>query len=90
VPNVEYVAVLHDVLFAFKAQDALCARGRFAACREQVVPADGLGADEVMFEVGVNGACGLRGLGASCYCPGAALVFAGGKKTDQAQQFIAP
>src|SRR5579863_1630096 len=88
-PYVHYVAVLHNVLLAFEAKRAAGAGGGFRARVEQRVPADGLGADEVMLEVGVDGSGTLRGFGASGNGPGAALVFAGGEEADEAQQLIA-
>ena len=84
-----HVAILHDVFLAFKAERALGARGGFRAGGQQVVPADGFGADEVMLQVGVDGSGGLRGLGAGRHRPGAALVFAGGEEADEAEQFVA-
>src|ERR1700691_5173634 len=60
VPDVHYIAVLHEVLFALKTKGSLGARSRFATGGEQAVPADGFGADEVMLKVRVNGAGGLR------------------------------
>jgi len=59
-PNMKHVAVLHEVLLAFQPQCALRARSRFRACREQSIPANRLCANEVMLEVRVDGARGLR------------------------------
>ncbi len=62
VPDVHHIAVLHHVFFAFKAQRALGARRRLRAGFQQIVPANGFGADEVMLQVGVNRARRLRRL----------------------------
>src|SRR4030088_2258289 len=80
VPNVHHVAVLHDVVFAFEAQGALGAGVGFGAGFEKLIPADGFGANEMMFQIGMNGAGALLGAGVGGYLPGAALVFAGGEE----------
>ena len=59
VSNVHHVAVFDDVLLAFEAQSAAGAGFGFGAGVEQLVPVNGLGADEMMLQVGVNGARGL-------------------------------
>jgi hypothetical protein len=57
------IPILHDVLFAFDAQFSRLARAGLAEV-DEVLPVDDLRADEILFEVGVNDAGGLRGLGA--------------------------
>src|SRR5581483_9818715 len=89
VPDVHHVAVLHYVFLAFQAQRAAGARSGFGARVEQRIPANGFSADEVMLEVGVDCAGGLRSLRADRDRPSAALVFACGKKADQAEQLVA-
>jgi hypothetical protein len=54
VPDVHHVAVLHDVVFAFEPQRAFGAGIGFGAGFEKLVPADGFGADEMLFQVGVD------------------------------------
>src|SRR5215472_12205474 len=59
--NMQDVAILHDVVFAFKAQGAFAAGVGFGAGFEKLVPTDRLGADEVFFQIGVDGAGGFLG-----------------------------
>ena len=59
-PDVHHVAVFHDVLFAFQAQRAAGARFGFGAGFQQLVPVDGFRANEVMFQIGVDCAGGIR------------------------------
>ena len=54
-----HVAIFHDVLLAFEAQGAAGSGFGFGAGIEQLVPADGFGANEMMFEIGVDGAGGF-------------------------------
>ena len=54
------VAVLHDVVFAFKAHFASFFGRNFAAKRGIVVVGDGFSPDEAFFKVGVDDASGLR------------------------------
>ena len=58
-PDMHHVAVLHDVFFAFETQSAFGAGVGFRAGFEQLVPANGLGADEVLFQIGMDGAGGF-------------------------------
>ena len=55
-PDMHHVAVFHDVLLAFQTQRPAVASFRFGAGVEQLVPVNGFGADEMMFQVSVNGA----------------------------------
>src|SRR3546814_2334919 len=57
--EVQHVAFLDAVLLAFQAQAAGVAGAGFAAVLDEVVVADGFGADEALFEVGVDHAGGL-------------------------------
>ena len=52
--DVHDIAVLHDVLFALETESSLGSCRSFAARREQVIPANRFGTDEVVLEVGVN------------------------------------
>ena len=88
-PDVHHVAVLCDVLLAFEAQCALGTSRSFGAGFEQRIPANRFGANEVMFQVRVNRAGGLRSFRANRDRPGAAFVFASRKKADQPLQLIA-
>ena len=89
VPNVHDIPVLDPVFLAFQAECSLRAGGGFGACAQQCVPMDGFGADEVLFEIGMNGPGGVLGAGIYWDGPGTALIFAYGKKGDQAEQFVA-
>ncbi len=88
-PDVHHVAVLDDVFLAFKAERAFGAGRGFGAGCKQVVPANGFGADEMVLQVGVDGSGSLRRFGADGHGPGAALIFAGGEETDQAEKLVA-
>src|ERR1700723_4134566 len=50
---------------------------------------NGFGADEVFFQIGVDGAGGFLGAGVGGHGPGTALVFADGEETDEAEQLVA-
>ena len=58
-PDVHHIAILHDVVFAFEAQGAFGAGVGFGAGFEQLVPADGFGANEVLFQIGMDGSGAL-------------------------------
>src|SRR5579859_1160907 len=88
VADVHDVAILHDVVLAFEAQRAFRAGVGFRASFQQLVPANGFGADEMLFQVGVNCARGLLGAGVGRNLPGAAFVLAGGEKRNQAKQLV--
>ena len=89
VADVHYVAVLDYVFLAFEAEGSAGAGGGFGAGIEEGIPAEGFGADEVVLEVGVDGACALRGFGAGGDGPGTALVFARGEEADEAEERVA-
>ena len=51
-PDVHHVAILHDVVFAFEAQRAFGAGVGFGAGFEQLIPADGFSANEMLLQIG--------------------------------------
>src|SRR3954471_19454367 len=51
VPDVDYVAVLHQVVFALEAKRSLRAGYRLGSRSQQRVPVDRLSADEVLLQV---------------------------------------
>jgi hypothetical protein len=57
VPDVHHIPILHDVVFAFQTQRAFGAGVGFGSGFQQRVPADGFGADEVVFNIGPDGSC---------------------------------
>ena len=83
-----HIPVLHDVVFAFQPKSAFGAGVGFGAGFEQLVPADGFGADEVLFEIRVDRAGSFHGAGVDGDRPGAAFVFADGEERDQAEQAV--
>src|SRR5579884_3278558 len=89
VPDVEDVAILHEVVFAFEAQGALRAGRGFRSGGEQRIPVDRLRPDEVLLEVGVDRAGGLLRARVGGHGPGAALVLAHGEEADQPEQLVA-
>src|SRR5579872_4380867 len=54
-PDVQHVPILHDVVLAFQAESAARTGVGFRARVQQRVPANGFSADEMFFQVGVNG-----------------------------------
>src|SRR5690606_6362559 len=69
----DHVTVGDDVLLALLTSEALVAGRSPAADADEVLPADGLGADEAAFAVGVDDPGGLRGGVAGVDGPGARL-----------------
>ena len=67
----EDVAIPDDVLFAFRAEEALFFYGLLAAVEEEVAGGVGVGFDEAALEVGVDDARGSRSFGAAFDGPGA-------------------
>src|SRR5450631_84798 len=86
--EVDDVAVFDDVLLAFELQLGVGAAGALGAVLDEVFPPDYLGLDEAAFEVGVDEACRLGGLGAALDGPGAALVGAGGEEGDEVENLV--
>src|ERR1700676_3322647 len=89
VPDMHHIPILHDVVLAFEAQRALGAGVGFGTRFQQLIPANGLGSDEMLFQIGVNGSGAVLRLCIRWDCPGAALVFSGGEERNQSQQVIA-
>src|SRR5881296_2514801 len=79
-----HVAVLHDVVFALQPQSSAGASIGFRAGFEQLIPTNGLSPDEVLLQVGMDSASGFDSACMDGNRPGAALIFAGGKKRSQA------
>src|SRR5215207_11243717 len=86
--EVDDVALLHDVVFAFEAEEALLAGGGVGAGAGEVVVGDDLGADEAALDVGVDGAGGLRGARAAGDGPGAHLLLPRRQEGHQAEQAV--
>src|SRR5437762_7114368 len=82
----QHIAVLHDVLLAFEAQLALVARSGVAAQIHQGLPIHNLGADELLFEIRMDGAGRLDRGTVHRNGPGAAFIFSSGEETHQAKQ----
>ncbi len=53
-PDMHHIAILHDVVFAFETQRAFGSRVRFGTRFQQLIPANCLCANEMVFEVGVD------------------------------------
>src|SRR5579863_1542080 len=84
----ENVAVFDDVVFALEAELAFVAGAAIAAEVDQRLPVDHFGADELLFEIGVDGAGGLHGRTVLGNGPGPAFVFAGSEKAHQSEQRV--
>ncbi len=82
------VAVLHDIGFAFSAELAGGLDGLFGAELFQVIKIANAGGDESAFEIGVNGAGGLRRSETFFNGPGATFFFAGGEEGLEAECVI--
>lgn len=50
-PEVDYISILHDVIFAFEAQFARLSAFRLAAAIDQIFVSDNLGADKAAFNI---------------------------------------
>ena len=86
--DVQDVAILHDVVLTFQSERAFGARVGFRTRFEKLIPADGFGADEMLFQIGVNRAGRFLREGVGGNLPGAAFILAGGEKRNQPEQLI--
>ena len=59
-PNMDDVAILDQVVFALQAQRALGPGLGFRARLQECIPADDLGSDEVLLQIGMDGAGSLH------------------------------
>ena len=82
------VAILHDVVFAFAAnQTLLLACGHGAQLLQRFKGHD-LRTDKALFKVGVDLAGSLRRFGTFLDRPSTAFIFAGSQEGNQSQQTI--
>src|SRR4051812_7419872 len=88
-PEIDDVAVLHDVLLALEANLAVVAAGGNRAAAGQRVVADHLGTNEPARDVAVNLACREGRWCTPGNGPRAALVFAYRKKRNVTEQIVA-
>src|SRR5206468_7653934 len=86
--EMDYVAVLDQVVFAFHAVEAFFAGGGDRAALHQVVKCDGFGFDEAALEIGMNNPGGFRSGGPGADRPGTGFFVVEGEKGAQAQQMI--
>src|SRR5579862_2028785 len=87
-PDMHYVAILHDVVLAFQAQSSFCAGVGFRSGFQQLIPANGLGADEMFLQIGVDRSRGFLRARVGGDLPGAALVLPCGEERNQSQQLV--
>src|SRR5690606_23981975 len=80
--------LLDPVVLALQPQPPRLPRPGFPAMADEVVEGDGLGADEALFEVGVDDAGGLRGGGAGLDRPRADFLDPGGEIGLQPEQAV--
>ena len=86
--EVDYVAVLNEVLLAFQAPLACVLGAVLASIADVVIEANDLGADKPLFEIGMNDRRSLRCTGALLNGPSADLFRACGKVGLQAKQRV--
>jgi outer membrane receptor protein involved in Fe transport len=86
--EVQNVAFLDPVFLALQPQPAGIAGAGLAAVLDEVIKADGLGADEALLEVGMDDGRGLRRGRAALHGPGADFLDPGGEVGLQAQQLV--
>lgn len=77
--EVHYIAILHDVIFAFLAKLASIAAALFAAQRNIVFIRSSFRFDEAALKIGMDNASGLGSLRANGNGPGARFGFAAGE-----------
>ena len=82
------IAVLHNVGFAFGAEFAGGSYGLLGAEGLEVVVITDLGSDEAAFEIGVDGAGGFGGGGAFFDGPGATFLLTSGEEGLEAESFV--
>src|SRR5690606_24226687 len=87
--EVQHVAFLDDVVLAFQAQAAGFLGALLALEVDEVVIADGFGADESTLEIGMYDAGGLRCGGAGAQLPRTDFLHACGEVGLQAEQLVA-
>ena len=83
--KVAYIAILHDVVFAFLADLAVCAGLCHGARRHEVIVGNDLGLNELLLKVSVNNASGLRGGRALLDSPRAGFLLTCGEVSLQPQ-----
>lgn len=82
------IAILHSVVFALGAQEALATGNGFRATVDEILPINDFSANEIFDKVGMNDAGGLRGFGTSREGPGTSFVGASGKKAFEAKELV--
>ena len=85
----QHVAIGDDVFLAFQPQLAAIAGAGFAIQPDIVVIGDGFGANEPLFEIGVNDGGRLRRLGTARNRPGTRFLRTNSEIGDQMQQRVA-
>src|SRR3990167_385273 len=86
-PKMRDVAFLQDVFFAFDGKKSPLLKRGVRAVFDEITVLANLRADEPALDIGMDLSRRLRGFGAFGNEPGAGFFLAGGKKTDQSEQF---
>src|SRR5689334_11660768 len=84
-----HVSIPDDVVLTLQPQRAAGARVRFRSGFKKLIPVDCLGADEMLFQIGMNRSGGNLGARSALDCPGATFVLTDGKERDQPEELIA-
>ena len=87
-PEQDHIAVLHHIILAFAADEALFLCRGHGAIGNQILIGDDFCADKAALKVLVNFACGLRGFGAAPDRPCTHLRLAGGEIGNEAEQVV--
>ena len=82
-PEHYHIAVLHDVFFAFHADEAFFSGGGLGFVFKKVFPVDDFGFDEAPLEVGVDLAGSLGSFGSPGDGPGAGFFLTGGEEAHE-------
>src|SRR4029077_8680783 len=87
-PDVDYVAVLHQVILALEPKRSMRTGHGLGTRCQQCVPVDRLRANEVLLEISVDGSVSSLCAAIVGNRPRAAFIFTHGEKADQPQQRI--
>ena len=87
--EVGYVAVFHDIVLTFQANEAFFFGCILAAASDEVIIGYDFGTNEAFFDIAVNFTGCLRCFGTFYDGPSASFHFTGSEEVDKTQQGIA-
>src|SRR5699024_143489 len=88
-PEVDDIAILHDIVLSFKLVQSLLLRSGFRPAGDEVIEVHDLRTDEPSLDVGMDLSCSILGTGADLDRPGPDFLWSCSEEAHQPKKPVA-